>query len=137
VEIDLFEEVYRLTRQIPRGRISTYGAVAKALGDIKASRAVGFALNQNPDPDFTPCYRVVNSDGTLGGFSSGIVEKIRRLEDDGIKVIDGIIVNFDDLFFDDFTTRYPLKELRREQMELSKRIKIEDDFSDLATVGGM
>ncbi|HDI23634.1 MAG TPA: MGMT family protein, partial [Thermoplasmatales archaeon] len=44
--MDLFEEVYRLTRQIPKGKVSTYGAIAKALGDIRASRAVGFALNQ-------------------------------------------------------------------------------------------
>lgn len=137
MEIDLFEEIYRLTRQIPRGRVSTYGAIARALGDIRASRAVGFALNQNPDPDFTPCYRVVNSDGTLGGFSSGIEEKIRRLEEDGIKIIDGRIVNFDELFFDEFTARYPLKELRKEQIELSKNIRIEDDFSDLDTIGGL
>ena len=137
MEIDLFEEVYRLTRQIPKGKVSTYGAIAKALGDIRASRAVGFALNQNPDPDFTPCYKVVNSDGTLGGFGLGIEEKIRRLEKDGIRVIDGKIVNFDEVFFDNFVSEYPLKKLRREQLELSKKVRIEDDFDDIETIGGL
>ena len=137
MEIDLFEEVYRLTRQIPRGKVSTYGAIAKALGDIRASRAVGFALNQNPNPDFTPCYKVVNSDGTLGGFGLGIEEKIRRLEKDGIKVIDGKIVNFDEVFFDNFVSEYPLKRLRKEQLELSKKVRIEDDFDDIETIGGL
>jgi len=137
VEIDLFEEVYRLTRQIPKGKVSTYGAIAKALGDIRASRAVGFALNQNPNPDFTPCYKVVNSDGTLGGFGLGIEEKIRRLEKDGIKVIDGKIVNFDEVFFDNFVSEYPLKRLRKEQLELSKKVRIEDDFDDIETIGGL
>ena len=137
MEIDLFEEVYRLTRQIPKGKVSTYGAIAKALGDIRASRAVGFALNQNPNPDFTPCYKVVNSDGTLGGFGLGIEEKIRRLEKDGIKVIDGKIVNFDEVFFDNFVSEYPLKRLRKEQLELSKKVRIEDDFDDIETIGGL
>jgi len=137
VEIDLFEEVYKLTRQIPKGKVSTYGAIAKALGDIRASRAVGFALNQNPDPDFTPCYKVVNSDGTLGGFGLGIEEKIRRLENDGIRVIDGKIVNFDEVFFDNFVSEYPLKKLRKEQLELSKKVRTEDDFNDIDTIGGL
>lgn len=137
MEIDLFEEVYRLTRQIPRGKVSTYGAIAEALGDIIASRAVGFVLNQNPDPDFTPCYKVVNSDGTLGGFGLGVDEKIKRLERDGIRVFDGRIVDFERFFFDDFESDHPLKSLRKEQMELSEKVRIEDDLDGIETIGGL
>ena len=77
--MDLFEYTYNLVRQIPDGKISTYGAVAKALGDIRASRAVGRMMNQNPDADDMPCFKIVYSDGRLGGFGLGIDDKIRRL----------------------------------------------------------
>ncbi|RLF44244.1 MAG: endonuclease V, partial [Thermoplasmata archaeon] len=120
--MDFFEEVYKLTRQIPKGKISTYGAIAKALGDIRASRAVGLALNLNPDPEFTPCYKIVHSDGRLGGFGRGIEDKIRRLKKDGIAIKGGRIVDFEKHYFDDFQATYPLKELRREQLELSKKV---------------
>ncbi|RLF30998.1 MAG: endonuclease V [Thermoplasmata archaeon] len=134
---DFFEEVYKLTRQIPKGRISTYGAIAKALGDPVAARAVGVALNLNPNPDYTPCYKIVNSDGTLGGFGLGIEEKIRRLKKDGILVTGGKILNFEKILFDDFKTNYPLKILRREQIRLSKKIFLEDATDDVKTVAGV
>ena len=135
--MDLFEEIYRIVRQVPRGKVSTYGAVARALGDIRASRAVGVAMNINPDPEFTPCYRIVNSDGTVGGFSMGVDEKIRRLKEDGIEVVNGRIKNFEQVFFDDFFTRYPLKSLREEQIRLSRRIVIDDSFEKDEFVAGV
>ena len=58
---DLYSYFYGLVRQIERGKVSTYGALARALGDIAASRACGFMLSINPDPENTPCYRVVKS----------------------------------------------------------------------------
>jgi deoxyribonuclease V len=135
--IDFFEEVYKLTRQIPKGRVSTYGAIAKALGDIIAARAVGFALNLNPDLDYTPCYKVVNSNGTIGGFALGLQEKIRRLKDDGIEVKDNRIVNFEKIFFDDFKTNYPLKQLRKKQIELRGKVSIKDEIEDIKKVAGI
>lgn len=134
--MNLFEYTYDLVRQIPPGRISTYGAVAKALGDLRASRAVGHMMNQNPDADTMPCFKIVYSDGKLGGFGLGIDDKIRRLKNDKIEVNDGKIVDFQNVFFNDYKTDFPLSKLRQEQIELSKNIKIEDDFNKIATIAG-
>ncbi len=135
--MNLFEYTYDLVRQIPSGKISSYGAVANALGDRVASRAVGHVMNQNPDADTMPCFKIVHSDGRLGGFGLGIKDKIRRLRKDGIQVKDGWIVDFEHVFFDDFKTQYPLKELRQEQITLSKKIQLVDRFSDINTVAGV
>ena len=104
------EYTYHLVKQIPKGRVSTYGAVAKALGNKGYARAAGKYMNKNPDADTMPCFKIVCSDGTLGGFGLGINDKIRRLNEDGVKVEDGKIVNFKKVFFDEFKTDYPLKK---------------------------
>ena len=135
--MNLFEYTYNLVRQIPPGKISSYGAVAKALGDIRASRAVGRMMNQNPDADDMPCFKIVYSDGRLGGFGRGIEDKIRRLNNDNIFVKDGKIVDFENVFFNDFETDYPLKKLRQDQIKLSKELMIKDDFDKLDTVAGV
>ena len=108
--MNLTEYTYYLVRQIPRGRVSTYGAVAEALGSKTYARAVGRYMNKNPDADTMPCFKIVKSDGSLGGFGLGIKDKIRRLQQDGIEVKNGRIVHFDTVFFDEFKTEYPLKK---------------------------
>ncbi|MFW6119991.1 MAG: endonuclease V [Petrotogales bacterium] len=135
--MNLFEYTYDLVRQIPQGKISTYGAVARALGDIRASRAVGRMMNQNPNADDMPCYKIVYSDGRLGGFGRGIYDKIRRLNEDNITVKDSKIVDFEEVLFKDFKTDYPLKKLRREQIELSKMINTKDDFDEIENIAGI
>ena len=135
--MNLFDFTYDLVRQIPNGRISSYGAVADALGDKIASRAVGHMMNQNPNADTMPCFKIVHSDGRLGGFGLGIDDKIRRLQQDLIQVYDGKISNFEDVFFDDFRTDYPLKKLRQEQIYLGNNILLEDDFEKIETVAGI
>ncbi len=135
--MNLFELTYDLVRQIPDGKVSTYGAVAKALGDIRASRAVGWMMNQNPDADDMPCFKIVHSDGRLGGFGLGIDDKIRRLNADNILVKDEKLVDFDTLFFDEFNTKYPLKQLHKEQEKLSVKVKTDDGFSEIETVAGI
>jgi deoxyribonuclease V len=135
--MNIFEYTYGLVRQIPGGRVSSYGAVAKALGDIRASRAVGRMMNQNPDPDSMPCYKIVYSDGRLGGFGRGIADKIRRLKKDNILVKNGHIVDFKKIFFDNFVTNYPLKKLRQEQIALSKKVDLKNDFTRIESVAGI
>jgi len=108
--MNLTEYTYYLVRQIPSGRVSTYGAVAKALGNKGYARAVGKYMNKNPDADTMPCFKIVKSDGTLGGFGLGVEDKIRRLKQDGVEVKDGRIVNFEKVFFNSFKTNYPLKK---------------------------
>jgi O-6-methylguanine DNA methyltransferase len=108
--MNLSDYTYYLVRQIPAGRVSTYGAVAKALGNKRYARTVGKYMNKNPDADTMPCFKIVKSDGSLGGFGLGINDKINRLKKDGVEVKDGKIINFKHVFFDDFKTVYPLKK---------------------------
>ena len=108
--MNLTKYTYFLVRQIPKGRVSTYGAIAKALGNKNYSRAVGKYINKNPNAGTMPCFKIVKSDGSIGGFGLGIEDKIRRLKEDGISVKNGKIVNFKKVFFDDFKSDYPLKE---------------------------
>ena len=108
--MNLTEYTYYLVKQIPVGRVSTYGAVARALGNKSYARAVGKYLNKNPDADTMPCFKIVKSDGSLGGFGLGLDDKIKRLNKDGINVKNGKIVDFQKVFFDDFKTNYPLNK---------------------------
>ena len=77
------EKVYKVISRIPRGKISTYKEVAKVL-NCKAYRAVGNALNKNPYAPRAPCHRIINSNGRVGGFASGVKAKIKILEKEGI-----------------------------------------------------
>ena len=135
--MNLFDYTYNLVRQIPDGNVSSYGAIAEALGDKIAARAVGRMMNQNPDADSMPCYKIVNSDGKIGGFGLGIDDKIRRLNEVNIEIENGKIINFYSVYFKNFKTDYPLKKLREEQIKLSKKVKLDDSFKKIETVAGI
>jgi deoxyribonuclease V len=136
--MDLYKYTYDLVRQIPKGKVSTYGAVAKALGDIRASRAVGQMMNQNPHPDKMPCYKIVYSDGRVGGFALGPKEKVKRLKQDNIAVKDGKILDFESVLFTDFKTDYPLKTCRKEQLQLRNKVNLTDQLNEdeIFTIAG-
>ena len=86
------QSVYEYLRTIPKGKVVTYGQVARAIRCPNGARAVGNALHVNPDPDYYPCYKVVDSNGNLAThFRLGIEEQRRRLEKDGITVDDNKI----------------------------------------------
>ncbi len=89
--------VYDVVKRIPKGRVSTYKLVARALHS-KAYRAVGNALNKNPFK-FVPCHRVVKSDGSIGGFARGTNEKERLLKEEGVEIINNKIKNFEKHLF--------------------------------------
>ncbi len=78
--------VWRLLRCIPRGRVRTYGEIARRLGMPGAARAVGRAAGANPVPLVVPCHRLVARGGCLGGFSSGLGWKRRLLELEGFRM---------------------------------------------------
>ncbi len=85
------KRIYEAVRQIPKGKVATYGRVAELAGDKKMARAVGNALHKNPDPDTIPCYRVVNAAGQVSEafvFGGGN-RQIELLEADGIEVRNG------------------------------------------------
>ena len=91
--------VYSATGQIPRGRISTYGAIARAIGQPQASRAVGQALNRNPYWPAVPCQRVVGSIGQLTGFATGLTKKRQLLRKEGIIIKNDSVLNFEQVFY--------------------------------------
>jgi methylated-DNA-[protein]-cysteine S-methyltransferase len=84
------EKCYGLLRRVPRGKVTTYGEIAKALNS-KAYRAVGTAMNKNPYAPRIACHRVINSDGKVGGFASGTERKIKMLRREGVEVVGGKI----------------------------------------------
>ncbi len=74
--------------EIPSGKISTYGDIARALGYPKSARMIGRILHDNPNPVVVPCHRVVQSNGKIGGYAYGYTRKQKLLEEEGIKFCD-------------------------------------------------
>jgi len=93
-----------MTSLIPVGKVTTYGAIAKAIGSPRAARAVGNALGANTNPIVVPCHRVVKGDGGLGGYSGGEGPntKAKLLAREGVKVIGGK-VSLSRYLFTDFS----------------------------------
>jgi O-6-methylguanine DNA methyltransferase len=84
------ERVYEITKQIPPGKVATYGQIAQLVGSSHAARAVGMCMKQNPNAPETPCHRVVAADGKLTGYSvkEGVKTKREMLIAEGV-VFDG------------------------------------------------
>ena len=95
---DFEEKVLRALKKIPRGKITTYNALARAVGHPRAARAVGNALKKNPNLIKCPCHRVVKSDGRVGGYARGEKKKIQILRKE-IKIKDGEVVDFEKALF--------------------------------------
>lgn len=108
-QISFFEMVYQVVRLIPEGRVTSYGAIAKYLGMAKSARMVGWAMNnahQQIPP--VPAQRVLNRNGLLTGkahFSDP--QKMQQLlEEEGLKIQDDQVVNFEKYFWN------PVEELK-------------------------
>lgn len=97
-----FERVYAVVRQIPYGKVTSYGAIAKALGTARSARMVGWAMNASHHLEDVPAHRVVNRKGLLTGkFHFGGTNLMQQLlENEGIKVIDNQIVDFEIHFWE-------------------------------------
>lgn len=85
-----FERIYEVVKNIPKGKVATYGQVAALAGNPRWSQVVGYALHVNPDPEGIPCYRVVNRFGELTkAFAFGGVNmQAQLLKNDGVEVCD-------------------------------------------------
>lgn len=83
-----FERIYEVVKRIPKGKVATYGQIARLAGNAKWSRVVGYALHSNPDPDGIPCFRVVNRFGGLApAFAfGGINVQAELLRAEGVEV---------------------------------------------------
>lgn len=104
---NLYDAIYDVVRAVPRGRVTSYGAIAAAIGAASGARVVGYAMNNCHDvKPKVPAHRVVNRKGMLTGkhhFGEGVMQAL--LEKEGIKVRDDIVTEFKKLFWD------PMKEL--------------------------
>jgi len=92
------KKVLELTKNVPRGKITTYKIIAEKL-NTRAYRAVGTALHKNKRPIIIPCHRVVNSSGFVGGYGKGIKKKIELLRKEGIKIKNKKIQDFKKVLF--------------------------------------
>ena len=74
--------VFQVVKRIPKGEVRSYRWVARQLGNVGLARAVGQALKRNPRPVEVPCHRVIQSDGSLGGYAWGVLRKRRLLTEE-------------------------------------------------------
>jgi methylated-DNA-protein-cysteine methyltransferase-like protein len=115
-EQSFFDKVYAVARKIPRGRVTSYGAIADYLGSGLSARMVGWAMNScgTASPP-VPAHRVVNRNGLLTGKHHFPTPHLMQelLEAEGVKVADDKIQNFQEIFWD------PLKELKRKRARLT------------------
>ena len=96
---DFEEKVYAECKKIPKGKVRTYGEIAKKLKT--SPRAVGNALRKNPYAPKVPCHRVIKSDGSLGGFDGKMNNKKKEilLKKEGLKIKNGKIISFSSSLF--------------------------------------
>jgi methylated-DNA-[protein]-cysteine S-methyltransferase len=116
-------DVYDIVAQIPVGKVTTYGDIARALGHPRASRLIGRILNKNPNPIVTPCHRVIKSDGSIGGYAFGKVRKKDLLKKEGLCFIGDGTAEFEKY-------RIPLQKLCYEDLaSFTSSRKCESDLT--------
>jgi methylated-DNA-protein-cysteine methyltransferase-like protein len=100
-ELSFFERVYQVARQIPVGKVTSYGAIARAIGSAQSSRMVGYAMNASHNLPDIPAHRVVNRNGLLTGkhHFQGTSLMQQLLENEGIQVVNNQIQDFDKHFW--------------------------------------
>lgn len=103
-EKNFYERVYEVARQIPYGRVTSYGAIARAIGAAKSARMVGYALGNSPED--VPAHRVLNRKGVLTGkhHFSGTNLMQQLLENEDLIIVDNQVQDFEKYFWD------PMKE---------------------------
>lgn len=99
---NFFQRVYDVARQIPYGKVTSYGAIAKALGAARSARMVGWAMNSSHNMEDVPAHRVVNKKGLLTGkhHFDGTNLMQQLLESEGIKVVDNQILDLENHFWE-------------------------------------
>ena len=103
---NFYDDVYEVVRLIPKGRVTSYGAIANYLGLIKSARVVGWAMKNSHGDNSVPAHRVVNREGLLTGkhhfINNGMEDLLNK---EGIKVENNKVINFNEVFWN------PIKEL--------------------------
>lgn len=96
---DLDRRVYKKLLKVPKGKVTTYGELAKAVGLKNGQRAIGKIMNKNPFPVIIPCHRVVKSDGKVGGYFYGQNVKTKMLSEEGIQIENGKVQGWEKSVF--------------------------------------
>lgn len=97
--MNLQQKVYKKLLEVPKGQITTYGDLAKAVGLKNGQRAIGRIMNQNPYPVIIPCHRVIMSTGKIGGYAYGEHVKTKMLNDEGIEIENGRILELENKIY--------------------------------------
>lgn len=95
--MSLEKKIYKKLLEVPSGKVTTYGELAKAVGMKNGQRAVGQIMNKNPYPALVPCHRVILSSGKVGGYAYGQKIKINMLAREGISIRDGKILDLKEM----------------------------------------
>ena len=97
--MNIDKKIYKKLLEVPKGKITTYGELAKAVGLKNGQRAVGKIMNKNPYPVIIPCHRVVKSDGKIGGYAYGEEIKSDMLTREGIVIKNGKILDLENKIY--------------------------------------
>jgi methylated-DNA-[protein]-cysteine S-methyltransferase len=97
--LNLEQKIYKKLLEVPKGHITTYGELAKAVGLKNGQRAVGKIMNKNPYPVIIPCHRVVMSTGKIGGYAYVENVKTKMLNDEGIEIQNGKILELENKIY--------------------------------------
>jgi methylated-DNA-[protein]-cysteine S-methyltransferase len=96
--LNLEHEVYRKLLQVPKGKVTTYSELAKAVGLKNGQRTIGRIMNKNPFPVIVPCHRVILSNGKIGGYAWGEKIKTNMLSKEGIEIKKGKILDSNKIY---------------------------------------
>ena len=136
VDCDLVAELAALLRQVPRGRVTTYGLLAHALGDPAAARWIGARLLDHPHSARCPCHRVVRGSGDPGLYIAGDAQaKLARLRKEGVEVVGDVVTLSGP--FDDFESSQPLARLTEFQRTVPAKLKLRPLRHDVRYVAGI
>ncbi len=128
-DYDLYGLFLKLVEQIPEGKVATYRSIASALGDRGAALACAYMQDIFRGADH-PVYRLVSSDGNLGGYRTDDEKRQDSLllRNEGLFVASGNVRDFSESLFEDFESPAPLEAMRNEQDMFSEEVSLEDDF---------
>ena len=97
--MSLEKKVYQKLLKVPKGKVTTYGELARAVGLKNGQRVIGKIMKNNPYPVIVPCHRVIKSDGQIGGYAYGKKAKENILTKEGLEIKNGKVADFDDKIF--------------------------------------
>ncbi len=97
--MNLEQKIFKKLLQVPKGQITTYGELSKAVGLKNGQRVVGRIMNKNPYPVIIPCHRVVMSTGKIGGYAYGEHVKTKLLTDEGVQIKNGKILDLENKIY--------------------------------------